>query len=254
MKWLIEKLTHPTLEIRLAHWSWLLALLALGFYWNLVPMLTLFTLSQILIAASFLSWAVPVIRKQWNHWSRNLIGVAFISVSGIIQTYIASFWVGSVTGFHPADYNVAVGSLAVLIFIPVSALMITIIGFIISFFAALLALPIQSWLEFSTLAFGVAPSDFGKRIWRRALGCLCLSMFSFVGCAIVSNAIGRRLDSGVSQLVKMLEYHPAPNHPWQRAFRGGLVHFHENGLVTKAIEHDDAIYFEAVIKPIPPSP
>jgi hypothetical protein len=249
MHWLIEKLNHQNNEVRLSNWALLAGIIALALIWYPKASITLIVLAEMLLAASFLVWAIPVLLRWWDHPIRRIIGGLFVVISGVFQVWAASVWIGSVTGFHPGDYPTTVASLAVLLYLPTSIALVLLLLFLGSCCAALLSIPVSAMEAFASGVFGSAKSEWGECLGRRAIGGLCVSAVLITSYALLADRAEPHLNTAVAKLVKTLEYFPARQHPWRTSFGESLVHFHDNGLVTRAVDRDGATHFEIAIPP-----
>ncbi len=248
--WLRQKLTCQDLEVRFVNWACLFGVLAvIALLKQPAVALGLFAVAEILVAVSFLIWVIPAIRLRWTHWWRRPLCGALLVVSGVVQVAFAEEWIGSVTGFHPGDYTTSVASLAVLLYVPTSLALVALIVFLGSIGATLVSLPIHMVEEFASEILGTPKTAWGERIGRRAIGGLCFFGVLHFGWSGMAAGISPHLDSAVERLVLMLDYFPSQNHPWRGSFGGAVVHFHENGLVTKALERDGRIRFEVAVAP-----
>ncbi len=170
-------------------------------------------------AIGFIIWSWPIVKSFWKSAIGKLVIVVSHLVILIFSTASARDLVAHSLMLPPQDFDLTVGLLALLLYIPTWGIV------------ASLALAILFFLLYiASLAIGAVGRPLSKPLVH-SLGVLMLFLI-VMGALEKFYANEKHIIPFVRLAALFLDYHPAENYPGVR--KGERVRLHENGIISVA--------------------
>lgn len=183
---------------------------------------SLLLISLLGFAFGFLAWSLPFIAKAWHH----PIGAAIITVFHvfvlILSTIFARHIVASSIGLPPQDFDITVGIISIISYIPAWSIIISII-----LGASAIILEIISFGAMVTnCSFRTVAKHFARMFGAIAALSISTNIFDY------SLKNEEALHTPVKWIAYFCDFQPAPMYPG--ILKEERIRLHENGIISFA--------------------
>ncbi|MDV9030594.1 hypothetical protein Q7C30_000560 [Pseudomonas sp. RAC1] len=214
-----------------------------------LPSLTALTgLTSALVLCGFIAWCLPLTRWVHAAWDRPFAKTPIILLhllALLIATACARFAVAESLGLPPQSFDLTVGFLAALFYLPA---WLAVVGILLGLAAVMIMI-----VAFVTLPFEAVWQQLAVLInpWRskpmtgpprqmmifHGLGALYAGVLLSTGYSYATEDFSATFKTLVTVVALKSDFHQAPNYPGYRS--GEYVHPLENGYIAFARSQDD---------------
>lgn len=206
------------------------------------------TLAYMLIICGFIAWSIPFARWLHTAWDKPFAKTPIIIMhllALLMSTACARFAVADTLGLPPQSFDLTVGFLALLFYIPswlgvvaillcLAALMIMILTLVSLLFEAV-------WQHISPFAallgFQTEPKQSRIIVMFHSAGAMIISVFFAVSYVYLTDNFSPPFKVMTKVIALRSDFHKVPNYPDVLAQE--YVHPLENGFIAYAREQDD---------------
>lgn len=206
------------------------------------------TISSALVIGGFLMWCLPAVRWMRDVWDKPFGKTPIVLMHVLVlllATSLSRFVVSDALGLPPQTFDLTVGFLALLFYIPawmaVAAVIVTIFGFL-QFLAILIIVLIAESLKilsplFKAIGFNYSPIQNSAMALSHSAGAIATGLFLVTSYSFLTEAYQPWFLSAVRFTAVKADFHPATNYPGVSS--GERVHPLENGYLAYARVQDD---------------
>lgn len=206
------------------------------------------TLSSAAIIGGFVMWCVPAVRWMRDVWEKPFGKTPVVLLHVLVllvATVLSRFVVSEALGLPPQTFDMTVGFLVLIFYIPawmiVAAVTLTIFGFIM-FAASMARILIEAPVQYVATALKMAgcnittKSNLGLAIFH-SIGAIIAGIFLLASYTFLTQKYQPWIHSSVRLIAVLSDFQPAINYPG--VLPGERVHPLENGFIAFARSQDD---------------
>lgn len=230
------------------------------------------TVAAALIICGFIAWCIPFARWLHTAWDKSFAKTPIIIMhllALLISTACARFAVAETLGLPPQSFDLTVGFLALLFYIPSWLLVVAILlglTAVLIMVIAMISLPFEAaWQHMTRLAallgFQAKFKQSRSMIMFHGAGALIISVLFAMSYDYLTDDFSPAFKAVTKAISLRSDFHKAPNYPDVRT--GEYVHPLENGFIAYAREQEDksviigvrlqpADNYDVVVSTIPP--
>ncbi|WP_313429331.1 hypothetical protein [Pseudomonas sp.] len=206
------------------------------------------TLAYMLIICGFIAWSIPFARWLHTAWDKPFAKTPIIIMhllALLMSTACARFAVADTLGLPPQSFDLTVGFLALLFYIPswlgVVAIFLGLAAFLILIFTVIGLLYEAVWKHISPFAallgFQTEPKQSRIMVIFHSAGAFVISVFFATSYVYLTDNFSPAFKVMTKVIALRSDFHKAPNYPDVLAQE--YVHPLENGFIAYAREQDD---------------
>ena len=250
MQWLKSKFAETPVPYRF--YSASLALFALGVLlsrvWDKAAIDIANTISSALIIGGFLMWCLPAARWMRDVWERPFGKTPIVLLHVLVllvATSLSRFVVSDALGLPPQSFDLTVGFLALLFYLPawmaVAAVIFVIFGFLL-FVAVLIVMFVVGSVQIlapllKVIGFNYSPTRNSAMALFHSAGAIATGLVLLTSYSFLTEAYQPWVLSAIRFAAVRADFHLAPNYPGVNP--GERVHPLENGYLAYARVQDD---------------
>ncbi|MEB0080322.1 hypothetical protein QN386_01385 [Pseudomonas sp. CCI3.2] len=250
MQWLKSKFAETPVPYRF--YSASLALFALGVLlsrvWDKAAIDIANTISSALIIGGFLMWCLPAARWMRDVWERPFGKTPIVLLHVLVllvATSLSRFVVSDALGLPPQSFDLTVGFLALLFYLPawmaVAAVIFVIFGFLL-FVAVLIVMFVVGSVQIlapllKVVGFNYSPTRNSAMALFHSAGAIATGLVLLTSYSFLTEAYQPWILSAIRLVAVKADFHSAPNYPGVNP--GERVHPLENGYIAYARVQDD---------------
>lgn len=183
---------------------------------------TLMFLSSFGFAVGFSVWCAPFVAKVWAHPIGKALIAVFHLLVLLLATAFARFVVASSLGLPPQDFDMTIGVISIIAYIPAWSIVISIV---LGVGAIILEL-VSFGAMFGSRSLGTVATFFARMFGALAI---CFISSSFYDFAMKNE---KSLHPLVKWVAFFCDFQPAPRYPG--VAEGERIRLHENGVISVA--------------------
>lgn len=230
------------------------------------------TVAAALIICGFIAWCIPFARWLHTAWDKPFAKTPIIIMhllALLMSTACARFAVAETLGLPPQSFDLTVGFIALLFYIPSWLLVVAILlglTAVLIMVIAMISLPFEAaWQHMTRLAallgFQAKSKQSRSMIMFHGAGALIISVLFAMSYDYLTDNFSPAFKAVTKVIALRSDFHKAPNYPDVRT--GEYVHPLENGFIAYAREQEDksviigvrlqpAENYDVVVSTIPP--
>lgn len=211
---------------------------------GMVLALVLAGISFLIFGIGFIAWCVTYITKFLEHPIGKLPLIALNLMVLLIATVLAGTLVSSSTGLHFKDFELTVGLIALIFYIPVmcAVIAITLVTLLFSlellFFINKVSRIIFPWLYLIQLDSKKKDKEFPFAVVAHVIGAIMTAALAYT-IYDMSRLYKHKMYPFVKLFAYYSDFQPAPLYPGIKPDE--RVNFHENGIISVASLKNDEV-------------
>lgn len=206
------------------------------------------TISSALIIGGFLMWCLPAARWMRDVWERPFGKTPIVLLHVLVllvATSLSRFVVSDALGLPPQSFDLTVGFLALIFYLPawmaVAAVIFMIFGFLLTIAVVIAALAIGSVQILAPLlkvvGFNYSPTRNSAMALFHSAGAIATGLVLITSYSFLTETYQPWILSAIRFTAVKADFHPASNYPGVNP--GERVHPLENGYIAYARVQDD---------------
>lgn len=250
IQWLKHKFAETPVPYRF--YSASLALFTLGVLlsrvWDKAAIDIANTISSALIIGGFLMWCLPAARWMRDVWEKPFGKTPIVLLHVLVllvATSLSRFVVSDALGLPPQSFDLTVGFLALLFYLPawmaVAAVIFVIFGFLL-FIAVLIVMFVVGSVQIlapllKVIGFNYSPTRNSAMALFHSAGAIATGLVLLTSYSFLTEAYQPWILSAIRLVAVKADFHSAPNYPGVNLVE--RVHPLENGYIAYARVQDD---------------